>query len=185
MQDVFARIGLALSRLSSVSTCNDKAEVDRLAAELQAYEGTINELIDQRVQARIDAISGGYGGTLDGLTKRVEALESGVSAIADQVDPPAPAADPAPEAPAPEAPTATDAAPAEAPVAEAPAPPPTPAPVVPEDLPNKDAVAEAIAANGVEPPPVATTSRDDLNAALHDAQGTTPTTGADTGTATA
>lgn len=165
MDDVFARIGLALKHLVHVAPVNDpeREEVQRLATELQAFEGTINELIDQRVQARIDAISGGYGASLDALTQRVVALETGVAGIADELDPPTSIG-------------STDITPAEpAPVVEeAPAPEAGSEPLVaPEDMPNKPAIADAIVAEGGEVP-ATDASRADLEAALHDVRGTSP-----------
>lgn len=57
MDDVFARIGLALERLLHQSTVHgpEKEEVARLAAELQAFEGSINTVINERILASSDA----------------------------------------------------------------------------------------------------------------------------------
>lgn len=92
MEDIyFSRIGLALSRFVTAIELapQEKAEVEALATELQTFEGSINGLIDQRVQARLDQIDGAALSGLNALTDRVTALEGGVEKIADELDPPA------------------------------------------------------------------------------------------------
>lgn len=60
MDDVFARIGLALERLLHQSTVHgpEKEEVARLAAELQRFEGSINTVINERILAATGASEG-------------------------------------------------------------------------------------------------------------------------------
>lgn len=118
MEDIyFSRIGLAFQHILTVVELPDhlKTEVDALSTELQTFEGSINGLIDQRVQARLDQIDGAALGGLaeanakiTALADRMTALESGVETLADDIDPPVPPIDPAtPVDPAPPADTAT------------------------------------------------------------------------------
>lgn len=94
MEDIFfSRIGLAIQHLATAVELapHIKTEVDALSTELQTFEGSINGLIDQRVQARLDQIDGAALSGLNALTDRVAALEGGVEALADELDPPPPA----------------------------------------------------------------------------------------------
>lgn len=92
MEDIFfSRIGLAIQHLATAVELapHIKTEVDALSTELQTFEGSINGLIDQRVQARLDQIDGAALSGLNALTDRVTALEGGVEKLADELDPPA------------------------------------------------------------------------------------------------
>jgi hypothetical protein len=57
MDDIFARIGVAIARLTDNSSINGtpKEEVHRLAQELQEFEGSLNTIVDTRVAARVEA----------------------------------------------------------------------------------------------------------------------------------
>lgn len=129
MEDIFfSRIGLAFQHLLTAVElpAHVQAEVHTLSTELQTFEGSINGLIDQRVQARLDQIDGAALSGLNALTDRVTALEGGVEKLADELDPPPPPTEPAaPVEAEPVAPEGT--APAEVAPVEAEAPPAEPA----------------------------------------------------------
>lgn len=68
MEDLLARVGLVLSHLIANSTIHgpQKEEAERLAAELQAFPGSINSMVEERVRAHVEAVQG-----------RVDVLEEG------------------------------------------------------------------------------------------------------------
>ena len=76
MDDVFARIGLALQHLLHQSTVHgpEREEVARLAAELKEFEGKINAAIDERINAALD----------ERIRAAVEAVEGVITAKIDQ-----------------------------------------------------------------------------------------------------
>jgi len=163
MDDVFARIGLALRNLNATSSSNDRHSVDQLAEELQSYEGSINQIVNDRVTQRLDEIEGSFASDIQLLKDQVAAINAGLGTIADAVDPAPVAAEAPAETPAEGLPSGLDTTPVS----------PADAPVAPEALPNKAAVAEAIVAEGGEPP-APDASRADLEATLHEVRGTTP-----------
>lgn len=60
MNDLFARVGVALQHLLEGSTLNGDVKADglRLAKELQSAEVDINALVSERVRAEVEAITG-------------------------------------------------------------------------------------------------------------------------------
>lgn len=102
MNDVFARIGLALQHLLDQSTCHGPAreEVARLATELQAFKEGVGALIDDRVRAAVEEAEGRVNSTINGS---FEALASALEAAEIPFTPPQagtlppPAPEPAPE----------------------------------------------------------------------------------------
>lgn len=81
MNDVFARIGLALTHLLNQSTVHGPAreEVDRLSLELQTFESGITAIIDARVQAAVEKIQGELEAKFNlQLTGLAETLEGAV-----------------------------------------------------------------------------------------------------------
>lgn len=67
MNDVFARIGAALTHLLSQSTVNgsQRDEVERLATELQQLETNMDTIVTERVQAASEALEGKLTGYVD------------------------------------------------------------------------------------------------------------------------
>ncbi len=60
MNDVFARIGLALENLAKVSTMNgaERTETMRLAAELQSFDAGIGRIVAEQVEKQADRLAG-------------------------------------------------------------------------------------------------------------------------------
>lgn len=134
MNDLIARIGLALRHLSDNSTVNGPArqEIERLTAELQSVETNISDIVAREVARQMEGVEGRMVAHLDGNLEQlaadleaadidftpVPAVRTFPPAIAEIFDTsPAPTTGNIPAAPVEEAPITADAHPLDIPAA--------------------------------------------------------------------